>query len=156
MRLKVLIAFLLLLLCGAVTPAYYFFADRPDSSLVWGAKLRSRLRNCDAVIVRSGNPDDGQPDRRILFKSRDRGLITNLVASLQTIDHQSGAHCGCVGNPTIEFFHGWNKLATVGMHHGKLLRWDKGWAGDGMLTKESSTNLLLLLKQHGLTDTDLE
>ncbi len=160
MRRKALIAFLFLLLCGTALPTYYYFADRVDSSLVWGDKLRNRLRNCDEIVVTSGSPYDEMPDRRVLFRTRDKAVITNLIANFQIENRASGLHCGCFGNPTFEFFHGWHKLATVGMHHGKLLRWENRWEdfwkGDGMLTVESSRELVSQLKKHGLTDKDLE
>jgi hypothetical protein len=154
-RRKLTIAFLALIACGLALPVYYYLVDRTDHSLTWGARLRDRLEHCDEIVISSGSPYEDKADRRFLFRSTDRGVITNLVSSIRTHDASSGVHCGCSGDPTLEFYHGWHKLATVGVHHGQLLRWDDGWDGDGVLTPEASKEFVALLKQHGLSDEDL-
>jgi len=154
-RRKLTIAILGLIVCVLAVPAYYYFVDRIDRSLAWGERLRDRLGHCDEVVVSSGSPYDGKSERRVLFRTTDRHIIASLISTIRTDDASSGVHCGCTGYPTLEFYHGWHKLATVGVHHGQLLRWDDGWDGDGVLTSEASREFVALLKQHGLSDDDI-
>ena len=155
MHRKLRIAVCALILCGMAVPVYYFLVDRIDHSLAWGERLRDRLKHCDEVVISAGSPYESRAERRVLFRSADSRVIASLVSTIRTHDAASGVHCGCTGYPTLEFYHGWHKLATVGVHHGRLLRWDEGWDGDGVLTSEASREFVALMKQHGLSDEDL-
>jgi len=41
-------------------------------------------------------------------------------------------HCSCLGGPTLELFAGSERVATIGLQHGRAIRW-KQWKHDALL-----------------------
>jgi hypothetical protein len=67
-------------------------------------------------------------------------------------DDNSGNSCMCCGDCAVEFRHGDNLLATLGMHHGIGLRWrgpDDPWPGDARLTESAAGTLCAWIAAHG-------
>jgi tetratricopeptide (TPR) repeat protein len=69
----------------------------------------------------------------VLADARDPAALRELAACLQ-IDEDSRTfnHCGCLGGPTLELYAGPEHLATLGLQHGRAVRW-KHWYHDAQL-----------------------
>lgn len=109
----------------------------------WTEALTSALAPAKRLRVRSGGTchrDEAQ--EQTLYETNDPAEIKQLLAGIQINEAQSGFHCMCCGNPSLEFYAGERLLLTLGFHHGRGLRWRDGWPGDAMLTPQSSTFLV--------------
>ncbi len=132
----------------------------PDCTLVtgWTDGVRGALASSTRVRVRSGGTcHRSEKEERTLFEIRDGAEVAALRESIEVDEDRSGVECMCCGEPTFEFFHGDEMIATIGFHHGQLLRWD-GWPGDAVLTPASARALAATLKAHGVSGpaTDVE
>jgi len=54
-------------------------------------------------------------------------------------DPSTFSHCMCLGGPTLELFHGPELAATIGMQHGRAIRWKK-WKHDAVLRNGKALN----------------
>jgi hypothetical protein len=121
---------------------------------VWEERLQTHLAGATKLRVRSGGTClRDKAGEVVLFEVKDPAAIANLLAQIRI--KARGFRCGCCGNPTLEFYRGRRRIASVGFHHGTTLRWD-GWETDVLLTADSAATLLAFLKRHGAADHDLD
>ncbi len=99
--------------------------------------LRTALKGADRITVKEVEFDQqntGKP-----FESRDIAKISDLISLLNFDDDESGFHCMCLGDAIVTFYKGDTKLAEIGHHHGRSLRWHDGnWEGDSLFTQEAA------------------
>jgi hypothetical protein len=108
-----------------------------------GEVATSALTPATRLRVRSGGTCHRDRAReQTLYETKDAVEIKALVAGVQIDEDESGFHCMCCGNPSLEFYAGDRLLLTLGFHHGKGLRWVEGWRGDAALTAKSSSFLV--------------
>jgi hypothetical protein len=68
-----------------------------------------------------------------LVDSTDIRTIQALRKILKIVeDPRTFGHCRCLGGPTLEMYAAEELLATIAVHHGKSIRWDK-WKHDAQL-----------------------
>src|SRR5262249_55871555 len=61
---------------------------------------------------------------RVLVDVREAGAIHELAGCLRIVeDPATFGHCSCLGGPTIELYAGLEHLATIGLQHGRAIRW---------------------------------
>jgi len=118
----------------------------------WTTPLHEALRGANRLRVRSGGTCHRAPDsEKTLLDLRDGKEVAVVVQGIRIDPKDSGFHCMCCGNPTLEFYHDDTLILSVGFHHGRSLRWPEGrWEGGGLLTKESAAFLLKWLAEHGV------
>ena len=68
-------------------------------------------------LLDTKKPDDIQSIRSLLMIREDNSAF---------------GYCMCLGGPTIEFYSNYRLVATIGLHHGESIRWDK-WKCDVLL-----------------------
>lgn len=69
----------------------------------------------------------------VLIDSCDPGAIRELAGCLQIVeDPATFGHCHCLGGPTIELYAGPEHVATIGLQHGRAIRWER-WYHDAQL-----------------------
>lgn len=128
---------------------------RIDSS--WLDSLQEELRDVDRFRVRTGGTcHHDSSTEKTLFEITDKAEIKRIVNSWTINDRDSGFHCMCCGEPSFEFYHGNQLVATLGFHHGRSLRWPGGWPGDALLTEVASDEICEMLAKHGLTGPKTE
>lgn len=128
------------------------FAKRnPKCRLIerWDGLLRESLRDADRIRVRSGGLCHRREDKeRTLGEEADSAKVRELIESIAVEPGESGFHCMCCGEPTLEIYKGKELIASLGYHHGQSLRW-ADWPGDAMLTEASADGLADWLAAHG-------
>lgn len=130
-------------------------ACRVDSS--WHAALVAALKDADRLRVRSGGTCHRDlAAEKTLFEVSDPVEIQRLVGSWKVEDSQSGFHCMCCGEPSLEFYQGDKLVTTLGFHHGRSLRWPEGWPGDALLTNVASDSICDFLARHGIEEPKKE
>jgi hypothetical protein len=103
----------------------------------WKDVLAEAVQEADRLIIRSG----GLCHRRhvteqILFESRSKDDIQQLIASIEINEAGSDSLCMCCGTPTFEFYRDEKLLESVGVQHMLALRW-RSWPVDARLTPRS-------------------
>jgi serine/threonine-protein kinase len=90
---------------------------------------------------------------RVLLDTRDTGAIRDLAGCLRIVENPSAfGHCQCLGGPTIELYSGPEHVATIGVQHGRALRW-KRWYHDAQLRDGNRLNRWLY--DHGVDQDEL-
>src|SRR5262249_11767493 len=91
---------------------------------------------------------------RVLFDTRDDQAIRDLATCLQIVeDPETFGHCACLGGPTIELYAGLELVATIGLQHGRAIRW-KQWYHDAQL--QAGGRLTRWLHEQGIDPARLE
>jgi hypothetical protein len=100
--------------------------------------LQAALKGADRVTVIDVEPGrQAEPNKRFDFGEADK--IAELVSSLDFDDDESGFRCMCLGDATVTFFRGGEKIAELSHHHGHSLRWNGGtWDGDSLFTEKAA------------------
>lgn len=109
----------------------YGDADGPDPAQ---RDLDAVLPKVTRVCVLEGAMLQGRAmGGPVLFETDDAGAIRALAGCLQ-IDEDPGTfgHCQCLGGPTLELYAGPEHVATIGLQHGKAIRWNQ-WYHDAQL-----------------------
>lgn len=131
-----------------------FTALNPQCRVIckWSDELFAALKGVSLVKVRSGGTCHRNPaEEKELFKLDKEGGINEFLKSIEIDEQESGFHCMCCGEPSIEFYKGEKLLVTLGLHHGRSLRWENGeWPGDGLLTKKSAKFICGWLSKRGI------
>jgi tetratricopeptide (TPR) repeat protein len=109
----------------------------------------TRVCLLDGAMFR-GRPMGG----RVLLDSRDASTILDLASCLQIVEDPSTfGHCGCLGGPTMELYAGLEHVATIGLQHGRAIRWNQ-WYHDAQL--QSGDRLRAWLHKQGVDPAELE
>jgi len=108
--------------------------------------------------VRTGGTCHRQlADEIELFRTSDRGEIGALLNLIAIDVSENRGACMCCGKPTIEFYKGGKLYLTLGIQHGKALRWlDGPWDGDGTLTSESARKFGEWLEKRGVNGPEAD
>lgn len=130
-----------------------FQVAHPDCEIAaeWTKALHRKVGDVDRIRVRSGGTcHRDKASEKTLVEVDDRESIDDLLKGLEINDEQSGFHCMCCGEPTIELYRDHELVASLGFHHGHSLRWPGGlWPGDAAMTEASSRHLCEFLAKHG-------
>jgi tetratricopeptide (TPR) repeat protein len=128
----------------------YGDADGPDPAQ---RDLDELLPAVTRVCVLSGAMLGGRAmGGDVLLDLDDPTAVRELAGCLQIVeDPQTFNHCACLGGPTIELYAGLELAATIGLQHGKAIRW-KHWYHDGQLRDGGRLDRWLI--DHGI-DPDL-
>jgi tetratricopeptide (TPR) repeat protein len=90
----------------------------------------------------------------VLLDTRETSAIQELAGCLQIVEDPSTfGHCHCLGGPTLELFAGPEHVATIGLHHGRAIRW-KQWYHDAQL--QAGDRLTRWLHDQGADPARLE
>lgn len=116
----------------------------------WDQVLQDALAGVDRIRVRSGGTCHGDDNEKTLFEEKDAEKIKVVLSRFAVDEKKSNFACGCCGEPTFEFYRGAVLVASVGMHHGRSVRWPGGWPADGLLTDASAEFLCDWLAEHGV------
>ena len=130
----------------------YGDADGPDPAQ---RDLDALLPGVTRVCVLEGVMFRGRAvGGRVLFDSRDAEAIRELASCLQIVeDPGTFDHCCCLGGPTMELYAGLEHVATIGLQHGRAIRW-KQWLHDAQL--QDGNRLTRWLEDHGIDRARLE
>lgn len=118
----------------------------PPSQAVLDRFFRDADRAC---VVAGGLFRDAAIGGRVLADATDPEAISFLARATR-IDEDPATfhHCACLGNLVIELYRGDQLLASLGVHHGKGLRWS-GWKDDANLADPN--RLITWMELHGLS-----
>ncbi len=130
-----------------------FAALHPSATILhrWHTALVTATAGANSVRVRTGGTCHRHiEDEAVLFELTGAAEVRALLDRIAIDEPSSGEHCLCCGDPSIEITDGANRIAvTLGMHHGRRLRWPGGWPGDGELTGAAATAVCRWLADHG-------
>ena len=130
-----------------------FASANPGCRVVhgWDEALRDEVKEADRLRVRSGGTCHRKPEKETtLFEEKEAAAVRALLASIAVDEPESGFHCMCCGEPSIEVYRGDALLATLAVHHGRSIRWSE-WPGDALLTVDGSVAVNSWLAKHGVT-----
>ncbi len=101
------------------------------------------------VRVLNGGASRGKTlGKEVLLDVSDAGSIADLHGCLTVIeDENTFGHCACLGDQALEVYAGRRRLATIGLHHGRSIRWD-AWQWDALL--KDSRGLLAWMADRGV------
>jgi tetratricopeptide (TPR) repeat protein len=90
----------------------------------------------------------------VMIDTRDTEAMRELAACLQIVeDPRTFGHCNCLGGPTMELYAGPELIATIGVQHGRAIRW-KQWYHDAQL--RAGDRLTRWLHDQGIEPSRLE
>jgi hypothetical protein len=124
-----------------------------DPLVDWSESLDRALAGSTRLRIRSGGTCHRDVDsEQTLLEVKNQRVIAGLVERIRVSDDESGFHCMCCGEPTLEFYRDDNLVVSLGYHHGSSIRWlDGKWLGDGLLTQGSATYLMSWLSERGVS-----
>ncbi len=130
----------------------YGDADGPDPAQ---RDLDALLPKVTRVCVLEGAMLRGRAmSGSVLADLSDTTAIQDLASCLRIVeDPQTFGHCHCLGGPTLELYAGLELVATIGLQHGKAIRW-KQWVHDAQL--QDSVRLTRWLQDHGVDPAQLQ
>jgi len=107
------------------------------------------MQTADRIHITEIRPLQKQSGRSgVLFETTNRQEIAQLQQCLQILeDPQTFGWCMCAGDLAIIFSRGKDALATIGLHHGLSIRWDR-WKFDARLADGSK--IVNWLADHGM------
>lgn len=115
----------------------------------WDETLNGALVDATRLRIRSGGTCHRDiKNEKTLYETKDKATIKEMVDGIAIDEAESGFHCMCCGEPSLEFYQGEELILTLGFHHGQSLRWVGGWPGDGALTTDSAQFLVKWLAEH--------
>jgi len=125
---------------------------QPEVSKDWTTSLHESLRGATRLRVRAEGTCCNEPDKEeTLLDVRDAQEVAKVVQGIRIDPDESGFHCLCCGDPTLEFYRNDTRIASLSFHHGRSLRWPDGpWKGDGLLTQDSANFLIEWLAVRGV------
>lgn len=102
------------------------------------------------VRVLDGGVSGGKAlGKEVLLDVADTESIATLCDCLAIVEDKSTfGHCMCLGDYALEFYAGRRRIATIGLHHGRSIRWD-AWKHDALL--QDGRRLLTWLADRGAT-----
>jgi hypothetical protein len=125
----------------------YLVSQMPDPSQ---AMLDVLLATITCVRVKEDGVADGKAiSDNILLDERNPQAITALRGCLAIDEAAPAGHCMCLGDYAIELYSGDQLAATLGLHHGRSIRWETTWSHDAML--QNGLKLLWWLSTRGIS-----
>src|SRR5687768_4686492 len=80
--------------------------------------LKAALQSTTRVVIRSGGTCHQESgSEKMLFETTNSTEISELISLMLIDETGSDFHCGCCGEPTLEFYKGRTLKASVGVHH---------------------------------------
>ncbi|MCZ6916107.1 MAG: hypothetical protein O7I93_04960 [Gemmatimonadetes bacterium] len=102
-----------------------------------------------ARVLEDGVLDGSAMGMTVLLDTADKRSIRALRRCLEIVDDpRSFGHCMCLGDLAIELYDESELVATIGMHHGRSIRWH-AWKHDALL--QDGLALLGWLADRGVT-----
>jgi tetratricopeptide (TPR) repeat protein len=84
----------------------------------------------------------------VVLETTDTEVLTALRGALTIVeDPKTFSHCACLGGPTLELYRDQELVATIGLQHGRAIRW-KRWKHDAQLGDGQALNVWLT--DHGI------
>jgi hypothetical protein len=102
--------------------------------------------------VRSGGTCHLEGDEELLVEERDPAELARVLGWL-VIDVEEGEFmCMCCGEPTLLLYDGDERIAALGLHHGRSLRWGGvgPWSSDAGLAARVQEPLARWLDARGV------
>ncbi len=85
----------------------------------------------------------------VMVDTSDATAVRSLEACLKVVEEPSSfGHCMCLGCPTIELYSSEGLIGTIGVHHGRAVRW-AGWKHDAAL--QNGEGLVSWLTDRGVS-----
>ncbi len=118
----------------------------------WTAVLYKALDGATRLRIRTGGTCHRDPKKeKTLLDVRDAKEVAAFIQLIRIDANESGFHCMCCGNPTLEFYRAETLILSLGFHHARSLRWPGGqWKGDGLLENTSAEFLVKWLAARGV------
>lgn len=117
----------------------------------WLSALQSGLKGVTRIRVRSGGVCHRRTgEEKTLVEVKEAAAIAEIVGFIGLDEEESGGHCMCCGEPSIEFYTGDKLVVTLAVHHGIGMRWQEGWPSDARLLPRSSDALTAWLAKNGI------
>jgi hypothetical protein len=119
----------------------------------WNGQLQKALKSATKLRVRTGGICHRRTEEeKTLLEVGDPKDVAGFAGLIEIAPDESGFHCMCCGNPTLEFYEGDKLIVSLGYHHSISLRWAGGpWKGDGLLTPKSSEAIVRWLADRKVT-----
>lgn len=130
-------------------PVGYYFWE--GSRRTYDDALAAAVVGADRIRVRTGGTcHRSEAEEETILEERDPGQVREFLRQIRIDDRKSGFHCMCCGDFSFEVYRGEELLVTIGLHHGRSLRWSEGWKGDGLMTEGSAAYLKKWFLAHGV------
>lgn len=98
------------------------------------ARLRELFLSVDKVLIKKGGVyNDKAIGQQISFAFKRFDDISEFAECLQVEEPNEVRYCMCAGSYAIELYIREKLKATIGLHHGKAIRY-VGWKGDAELS----------------------
>lgn len=125
----------------------YLESNAPDPTQ---HNLNAMLDKVTRMRLIDGGTSKGKAlGTQVLLDVTDAQSIVGLRHSLAIIeDKDTFSHCMRFGDYAMEFYKGHRFIATIGLHHGRSIRWD-AWKNDALL--RNGMQLLTWLADRGIT-----
>jgi hypothetical protein len=115
----------------------------------WVKPFAQALQHVTQVRVRSGGTCHRNPEKeKLLAQVGDAREIQGLMAAIEIEESQTGFHCMCCGDATLEFYAGDKLVVMLGLHHGRSVRWPEKWPADALLTARGRQALAAWMGTH--------
>lgn len=120
--------------------------------------LHRKLQGADRLVVvvaRSSTVDDAALVGSPIFELKGQRAVEELVKQIEWLPPDTGIfgssrRCMCDGDYHFEFYRDDLRLASIGYHHGKTIRWRDGpWTTDIELTSRSRRALPKWFSERG-------
>lgn len=97
-------------------------------------RLKELFLSVDKVLIKKGGVyNDKAIGKEVSFAFESQGVISELAGRLQVEEPKEVQYCMCAGSYAIELYSREKLKATIGLHHGKAIRYI-GWKGDAELS----------------------
>lgn len=125
------------------------FSEQPDKPLPSQKSLDKMMSSVSRIRVIDAGMEGGKAMKgKALLDTRKSEDISSFKSILKINEDKSTfGYCMCLGEPTLEFYKGKKLIATVSIHHGRSIRWDK-WKLDALLV--GNENLLNWLSKRNV------
>ena len=114
------------------------------------ASLDTVLDRVTRLRLLNGGVSGGKAiGKEIMLSVSDAQAISSLRDCLSIVEDRSTFdHCMCLGDYALELYAGRRRIATIGLHHGRSIRWN-AWKYDAFL--QDGPRLLRWLADQGAT-----
>jgi hypothetical protein len=111
--------------------------------------LERASKGIDRVVARGGGTCRPGGGRRLFGEIRGQEAVQEFMSKIEFDENAHKARCACCGHPAFDLYREGELVETLGLHHGKRIRWPEGWSYDATLTEGSARFLLQWLKNRG-------